>query len=149
MLCDASRGVVVFKVVRTDAKRRVVVLDKARDLKRTFPAERVTLQIGPDDESAVKLVGGLEKDVELTAFYLQGKITCATYVYLPGVWHYGVITKGDDDRWTATTAPAPRLFIAYAGKADERAGLAKKVLDGDEVVIPVLAGSPKELVDGW
>lgn len=150
-LCKVSHGVVVFTISKTDVQRRGVVLKKDRDLKGQFPAEQTGLILGSEeDKPSAKLVGSLEKSAEVTAFYLTGadKVRCAMYFYFADSWYYSEVKRGDSGSWAGSAAPVPALLGAYAGKPDELAGAAKKVLAGEEVILPCRVGTAKELASG-
>ena len=150
-LCKVSHGVVVFTISKTDAERRGVVLKKDRDLKGQCPAEQIGLVLGSEeDKSSAKLVGSLEKNAEITAFYLAGsdKVRCAMYFYFADSWYYSEVKRGDTGSWAGSAAPAPALLGAYAGKPGELAGAAKKVLGSEEVILPCRVGTAKELASG-
>ena len=145
-LCARAQSVTVMTVDKLSKEKGVLVLKKVKDLKGELPRGEVRDALGAAHEPAEKkhCLGAVEVGQSAVVFRYENRLV----IGLGDCWHV-CDTPAPEDKGEplgGNTRTEPAFLQSYCGPAKALPELAAAVLDGKEVVVPVMLGKrDKEL----
>lgn len=149
-LCVRTDSIAVMKVSKFSKEKAVIIYEKVKDLKGTFPVARLRESLGPAHlpyEKAHYLEWVKEGRIAV-CFYHEKRIA----ICIGDQWSVCEDPKGPPREkggtWTFTTRTEPFFTQSYFGDAEKLRDAVTAILAGKEVVVPCMTGGrDKELRD--
>jgi hypothetical protein len=143
-MCKDSMSIRVLGVTRFDREKGVVVYEVLEQLKGQKPRNMSFRHVIRKDADGVKPILDWVDKKQAVMFTIEaGGIGCG-YVFIDK-YCYSVDYNRSGDYWLLIRAE-PNMSACYYGSAEKLHTLAKEILDGKEVQVPVneLIGSPSK-----
>ena len=139
-VCNHAQSITVMRVDRFSKPKGVLFLKKVKDLKGTLPRDEVRDFLGAAHEPHEKkhCLQSVKVGQAAVLFRYENRLA----ICLGDQWHVidVALPKDKDKPWGGGTRTEPWFLQTYCGPAKDLPAAVQAILDGKEVVIPVMLG---------
>ena len=145
-VCSRAQSITVMRVDKFSKEKGVLVLKRVKDLKGALPRDEVRDLLGTAHEAHEKkhCLESVEEGQTAILFRYENRLA----ICLGDCWHVidVALPKDKDEPWGGGTRTEPWFLQTCCGPANELPKVVEAILDGKEVVVPIMLGNrDKEL----